>query len=276
MATIAQNLETIKNGIDDIKENLGLSSSASLSDIVTKAESVIEPTGTISITQNGTIDVTNYVNADVNVSGGSTDWSEYFATSVRGGNNAQQGLTNCVAKIFKKIPVTLVPTTASLGYAFYGCSNLEEAPTIDMSSITDLTYTFYICSKLETLPLYNTSNVASFYLCLAGTKIATFPAWDLSKGVNLNSMFSACASLENVPVMNWSSATNLSNIFNGCAKLTDTSLDNILQSCITATSYTGTKTLTTLGITSSNYSSAKIQSLPHYSDFTSAGWSIGY
>ena len=37
MATIAQNLETLSEGIADIKENLGLSEDASLSDIVTKS-----------------------------------------------------------------------------------------------------------------------------------------------------------------------------------------------------------------------------------------------
>lgn len=81
MATIAQNLQTIANGVDTIKNNLGLSESASLSDVVTKSASVIEPTGTISITENGTVDVTNYASASVEVSGGSTatDYAELKA-----------------------------------------------------------------------------------------------------------------------------------------------------------------------------------------------------
>lgn len=78
MATIEQNLQTIANGIDTIKDNLGLSESASLSDVVTKSASVIEPTGTINITENGTVDVTNYASASVEVSGGgtATDYTE--------------------------------------------------------------------------------------------------------------------------------------------------------------------------------------------------------
>jgi len=78
MATIEQNLQTIANAVDTIKDNLGLSESASLSDVVTKSASVIEPTGTISITENGTVDVTNYANASVEVSGGgtATDYAE--------------------------------------------------------------------------------------------------------------------------------------------------------------------------------------------------------
>lgn len=247
MATIAQNLETLDTAISTMKTNLNLNADASLSDVVSA-------TG----------------------GGGTVDWTEYFNASVSGGNNTSQGLQNCIARLFKKIPITITPTTASMGYAFAGANELVEAPNINMSNVTNMTYMFYTCSKLETLPLYDTSNVTSFYLCLAGTKIKTFPAWDLSKGTNLNSMFSACASLEDVPVLDWSSATNLTNIFNACAKLTDTSLDNILQSCITATSYSGVKKLTELGINSSNYSSARIQALPHYSQFVSANWSIGY
>lgn len=70
MATIEENLQTIANDVAEIKTNLGLASSSSLGDIVTKSESVIEPTGTIAITENGTVDVSQYASANVNVSGG--------------------------------------------------------------------------------------------------------------------------------------------------------------------------------------------------------------
>ena len=44
--------------------------------------------------------------------------------------------------------------------------------------------------------------------------------------------------------------------------------------CAGATSYTGTKTLSTLGLTSAQ--ATICQGLSNYSAFTSAGWTTGY
>ena len=65
-------------------------------------------------------------------------------------------------------------------------------------------------------------------------------------------------------------------MFTGCVKLTDNSLNNILQICINATLYTGTKTLYTLGFRSNKYSVERIQALSNYQAFIDAGWTIGY
>ena len=56
--------------------------------------------------------------------------------------------------------------------------------------------------------------------------------------------------------------------------LTNESLDNILQFCITSKIENGT--LKYLGLTSNYYPATTIQSLPHYQDFINAGWTIGY
>ena len=56
--------------------------------------------------------------------------------------------------------------------------------------------------------------------------------------------------------------------------LSDESLNNILAMCANATSYTGTKTLAYIGLTSAQAN--KCKTLSNYSAFTSAGWTTGY
>ena len=116
---------------------------------------------------------------------------------------------------------------------------------------------FGSCKSLLNIPQLNTSNVT-----------------------NMNSMFSGCERLINVPQLDTSNVTNMSSMFGGCVSLNDTSLDNILQMCINAASYTGTKTLKTIGFQYTNmtskYPASRIRALPHYQDFIDAGWTIGY
>ena len=56
--------------------------------------------------------------------------------------------------------------------------------------------------------------------------------------------------------------------------LTNESLDNILQFCITSKIENGT--LQYLGFDSNVYPINRIEALPHYQDFLDAGWTIGY
>lgn len=105
------------------------------------------------------------------------------------------------------------------------------------------------------------------------------PQFDTSAITNMKNMFSNCTSLKNVPLLDTSNVTGsnaFQNTFSYCTSLTDSSLDNILQMCINATLYAGTKTLVQLGFESTNYSASRIQALPHYQAFLNAGWTIGY
>ena len=90
----------------------------------------------------------------------------------------------------------------------------------------------------------------------------------------MNHMFNNCTSLKEIPQLNTSNVTNMSVMFYSCNKLTDTSIDNILQFCITAKIKNGT--LKYLGFDSNAYPINRIEALPHYQDFLDAGWAIGY
>lgn len=122
------------------------------------------------------------------------------------------------------------------------------------STITTAQYMFANCNCLTSIPLQlDTSNIT-----------------------NMKNMFSGCTRLETLPQLNTAKVTNMQYMFQSCNSLSDTSLDNILQMCINATSYTGTKTLYQLGFDSTYQPATTIQGLPHYQAFLDAGWTIGY
>ena len=145
------------------------------------------------------------------------------------------------------------PSTTSMKKRFDGNNNILVFPLINTSSVTTMENAFSHCYSLHQIPLLNTSNVKSF-----------------------KNAFTSCYSLEIVPLLDTSRATNLSSMFFICDDLSDESLDNILQMCINATSYTGTKSLSTLGFSTTFQPASRIQALPHYQDFVDAGWTIGY
>ena len=237
------------------------------------------PTGTINISQNGTYDVSNYANADVDVAGEPTLQSKSVTIAENGtqtitpdigydGLNEVEITTNVSSDYFnplsegstyipgilsaiKTIPSNMIISGTSLLYAFTFCKNLENVPVLDTSNVQNMGYAFQWCSKLKTFPLWNTENVFSFY----GT-------------------FWGCRLLENVPVLNTSSVTNFTNMFNQCYALSNESLNNIMQMCINATSYTETKTLDQLGLTQAQATTC--QTLSNWNDFVAAGWSTGY
>ena len=102
---------------------------------------------------------------------------------------------------------------------------------------------------------------------------------DTTGKTNFSYLFKTAENLANIPVLDTSSATNFQYMFTGVgAYLTDQALDNILQMCINATSYTGIKTLGMGGMHLSmskvpNYDT-RIPALPHYQEFIDAGWRI--
>lgn len=141
---------------------------------------------------------------------------------------------------------------------YYSTSNglvsiISKVETIDLGEMTTLSGFFKNCINLESLPQIDTKNVTTF-----------------------SNMCVNCYALKNVPIYDTTSLTTMASCFNMCAALTDESLDNILQMCINASSYTATKTLNAIGIKSSNYAASRIEALSHYSDFTTAGWSTGF
>lgn len=221
------------------------------------------PTGSIDITTNGEHDVSNYATANVNVPG----VGDYYLNELTG---------NGVKYLIKKIPTFSVPNTITgLNSCFDSCGNLTEVEGItNTSQVTNVSGMFSYCSKMTTVPLFDTSNVTNFFqMFQVCSELVSVPQYDTSKGTDLSRMFYSCKKLETVPILDFSSATNLANMFNDCMKLSNESVNNIMASCITATNYTGTKTLRQLAVPMGKRQIAP--TLSNYQAFLDAGWTTG-
>lgn len=164
---------------------------------------------------------------------------------------------SCFSNRSKLIKVEGINTShwTSMYYCFDYCKSLRYLPLLDTSNVTDMREVFRGCTSLTTVPQFNTANVTT----MAG-------------------MFWECSALQNVPVFNTTKCTDISNMFGaGCTSLSNDSINNILKMC-TDSIATHAKTLLEVfgSDMSSTYPAATIQSLPNYSAFVNAGWSIGW
>lgn len=196
------------------------------------------------------MDVVSYLlgkNASGGGSGGGVE--EYISTTL----NRNTSTSNSAIKyMIKKIPnFECSSNVTTLLGAFSGCTILEEIGNISgTENVTDFSYACSSCNKLVKVGNINTRNATNLY-----------------------QMFAFDDNLEEIPTMNFSKATNLDQFVRSCSKLSDNSLNNIMASCITATSYTRTKTLNALGLNSTQRQ--KCTTLSNYQAFINAGWTIG-
>lgn len=186
------------------------------------------------------------------------------------------GLVQSPSFVFAQ--TNLTPT--NVNSMFKNCTSLTVVGLFDTSNVTKTTQMFQNCSSLTEIPNFDFTNVTTATQMFQGcSSLVTAPSITFTKLQNCVSMFKSCTNLENVPIYDTSKIQSfwMNDIFNNCPKLTDTSLDNILQMCINATGFTGTKTLSVIGISNmTTYPTSRIEALPHYQDFINAGWTIGY
>lgn len=202
----------------------------------------------------------NYLLALPMLSINKTDWSYTFGSC------------------FNLLTIPLLDTSnaTSTENMFVSCYNLISLPLINTKNVTSMRGMFNGCYGINTVPQFDTKNVTNmremFKNCY---RLHTIPQFDTSKVTNMYGTFNSCIALVSIPVLNTSKVTDFTSTFANCTSLSDDSLNNILAMCKNATSYTGTKTLSVLGLDTNLYS-ARIQTLSNYQDFINAGWTIGY
>lgn len=153
---------------------------------------------------------------------------------------------------------------------------ITEISNLDIGNVTDVSFMFANCSSLVSVSLLNTGNItnmnAMFSNCFS---LISVPLFDTGKVTTMANMFNGCTSLTTIPIFDTSSVTTMASMFIRATALTDQSLDNILQMCINATSYTDThKTLSRLGLSNVPDITTRVPQLPHYQAFLDAGWTI--
>ena len=223
---------------------------------------VPQPTGSITITENGTFDVAQYASAEVDVGGDVIEVSS-------------SGSVNQIGKFVKEIKS--LPKIKVMGSSFQNMlqyfEKLEDVNIELTANGTDFGNTFSNCKSLKSATITGKIWLATsmFENC---TSLVQAPNLDLSTTTDLRYMFYGCTSLETIPVYNIGMEINrFGSMFTNCSSLTNEGLNNIMKMCAQSRLY-GTKTLASLGLTQAQAQTCT--TLSNYQEFVNAGWSTGY
>lgn len=222
------NRERILNNTQKILEN-----NENLVNIITKIEKIpTPPKGTIDITENGLVDVTNYAEANVNVSGGG-DLNEYFIMNPTGAITFR----NCI----KTIPADLdTSNVTSFSSCFQEFQALEELPILNTEKSGSFANMFNYCTKLKKIKIVHRANKITsinnmFANCSALTDIDMSECYS-TKAANFANMFNNCNSLINLDISNLrdNTASTMTSMFNGCRAIKKIDLKHFTAEKLTA------------------------------------------
>lgn len=213
MSTIAERLSEVDTKLNNILTNAntqltnkGKTAVSDLSDLPSAVAELKNPTGTISITENGTVDVSNYASANVNVQGSSSTNNAKILP--RSGNYFN--IYTFIESIDDNYDVSAV---TEIRYLFSGLYGLKKAPTMNTSHITNAQQLFNQCESLVTVPVYDFSSLT---------------------GNNNYNMFNYCPALSN---------ESLNNILATCITMTGVNNKTLKYMGITSTQATTCQSL---------------------------------
>ena len=205
------------------------------------------PTGTINISQNGTVNVANYANANVNVSSYPPNWSEI------GYNGTPQDILNGF-NYAKQIYQNWNPMDYDLRNKYREDSSLVYLPALTVDAEVSYVDMGNFCKEC-----YNLKAVGDISILYA-------------EEVDLSEAFAYCGQLVSIEFLTIMNISRADGIFYSCSSLNDDTLSMIMYVLAynTIEDYQGTKTLNAIGF--DNNQIARCRNLQYYQDLMDAGW----
>ncbi len=254
------------NELVDIINNLADSSdSKTITELVKIAKSIVKPSGTKLIIENGNHNVKEYEYVNVALPSGDgeirslkkildytkstmymfknnnkiTDLTDYFEYSDTSNvTNMNEMFSGC--SVLKTIPLFDTSNVTVMQTMFSGCLALMEVPLFDTSKVTNMYMMFSTCSALMEVPLFDTSKVTNMYMMFAGCEnLKTIPQFDTSNVTDMGYLFrnamNYAVALETIPVLDTSKVTNMQYMFENQNNLITVEGLNLIK--ITSVSY---------------------------------------
>ena len=179
-------VEAVTSSIDSNITSSNIKSGISILGVEGSLEEGITPTGEITITENGTYDVTEYASVNVSIPNNTTELEDMFinhtmsgdytndrVTSVGLGTFSNSGLTSVSfpnvtdVKSYafynnSKLTTINIPNMTSCGeYSFYG-NNMADLEFLKLTTVGNYSFTNMVGCETITLPLVTTIGNSSF------------------------------------------------------------------------------------------------------------------